>query len=115
MIARTCSAFHVSWNSLTSLPQFERTIAGVPIQVVYTVMSEDENVFDVVVVEVVEDDWDLAKVMTASWTNRSGLPGKFYELQNECQTVHTEVPAGLVNVVRMANLRMSKRGLTLED
>lgn len=47
--------------------------------------------------------------MSTAEADGSGLRGKVFELKTECRAVHTEVPAGLVDVVRMA-----KCSITLE-
>lgn len=71
----------------------------------------EEELSDAVVVEETdEEDWNLDGVMTGPESNGSGLRGKFRELQTEFRAVYTEVPAGLVDVVRM-----TKRSITLEE
>lgn len=48
--------------------------------------------------------------MTVAEAKGSGLREKFRQLQTECWTVHAEVPAGSVDVMRIV-----KRSVTLEE
>lgn len=40
--------------------------------------------------------------MIAAEANGTGIRGRFRELQTECLALHTEVSAGLIDVLRMA-------------
>lgn len=62
----------------------------------------------VVVVEADKDYRDLNEVMTSPEADRSGLQVKFCELQAKCLAVHTKVPAGLINLTRMAKIRINR-------
>lgn len=63
-------------------------------------------------IEVEEDNeeaWDFDGVMNAAEADGRSIRGKFHEIQTECQVMHTEVRAGLVDRVKMA-----KRNVTIE-
>lgn len=67
--------------------------------------------FGAVVMEKADDeDWDFDSVMIAAEAEGSGFRGKSRDLLTKCCAVHTNVPAGLVHVVRMA-----ARSSTLEE
>lgn len=53
----------------------------------------------VLVVEADKDNWVLNGMITAAEAGRSGLRGKFNELQTECWAMHAEVSAGLDKVL----------------
>lgn len=62
----------------------------------------------VVVKEADEENWDLDGVLTAAGTDGNCLCGKFCELQTQCRPVHSEVPADLVVMLRMAKCSITR-------
>lgn len=64
------------------------------------VRSDEEKELNAVAVEEADGEkWYLDKVMIAAKVNGSGLREKFRELKTVCQPVHTEAPAGWVDLV----------------
>lgn len=65
--------------------------------------GEEKLSIAVVVEEADEDDWDVDGVVIRARAKGSSLRGILRDLQTEFLAVHTKVPAGLVDVVRMAS------------
>lgn len=87
-------------NSLLFLTLLEANIGGAAGP--SDVRSGMEDASKVFILDADEEYWDLGRVTTAAEADGSGLWVKFRELQTKCLAVHTDMPAGLVDVVEIA-------------